>query len=299
MMDINFELYKVFYYVAAKLSFSEAAAKLYISQSAVSQAIKLLEEQLGTKLFMRNTKQVKLTPDGELLYKHIEQAFNFIKTGERNLQAVHSLERGEIRIGASDTICRRYLLPYFRRFNELYPRVKLAITNRPSTKCAELLLQGKLDLSVANIPAGKPSKQLNITKLLTLHDVFIAGSDYRHLQNKLLFLDELREYPLLALEPHAVTRAFLDRLLAQNNIEITPEIELGSIDLLLDLVKIGLGISFVSREFIQKELAAGEIFILNVNAEITTRSLGIFTHNNMPVPIAAQKFIELLQTEAY
>lgn len=297
-MDINFELYKVFYYVAAKLSFSDAAAKLYISQSAVSQSIKLLEEQLDTKLFMRNTKQVKLTPDGELLYKHVEQAFNFIKTGERNLQEVHSLERGEIRIGASDTICRHYLLPFISRFNKLYPQVKISITNRPSSKCAELLLKGRIDISIANIPAIKPFKQLNIIELITINDVFIAGPSYSHLQNIQLTLEDIAEYPILALEPSSVTRTYLDKLFEQNDLHITPEFELGSVDLLLDLVKIGLGISFVSREFIKKELASGEIFTLNVSAAIMPRRLGILTHNQMPVPIAAQKFIELLQCQA-
>lgn len=296
-MDINFELYKVFYYVAAKLSFSDAAAKLFISQSAVSQSIKLLEQQLNAKLFMRNTKQVRLTHDGELLFKHVEQAFNFIKTGERSLQEVHSLERGEIRLGASDTICRHYLLPYFQRFNELYPQVKISITNRPSSKCAELLIKGLVDISVANLPAVTKSKQLKISELITINDVFIAGSAFTHLKDKKLNLSDLGSYPLLMLEPNTVTRSYFEKLLAQNDLQFTPEIELGSVDLLLDLVKIGLGISFVSREFIQKELAAGEIFILDVDAAIPARRLGILTHTNMPVPVAAQKFIELLQSQ--
>lgn len=297
-MDINFELYKVFFHVAARLSFSEAAAKLYISQSAVSQSIKLLEEQLDTKLFRRNTKQVKLTPDGELLYKHIEQAFHFIKTGERSLQEVHSLERGEIRIGASDTICRHYLLPYLQRFNELYPQIKIRITNRPSSRCVELLSKGQLDISIANLPAAERAKQLSVIELITIHDVFIAGANFSHLKDKMLSLSDLAHYPLLMLEPHTITRSYFDQLLDHNNLEIVPEIELGSLDLLLDLVKIGLGLSFVSREFIQKELATGEIFTLNVNTAIMPRRLGVLTHLHLPVPTAAQKFIELLQSPA-
>src|SRR4051812_23633421 len=111
MLDINFEHYKVFYFVAQTLSFSAAANELYVSQSAVSQSIKLLEEKLTCRLFSRHTKQVKLTPEGELLFKHIEQAFNFIKAGERSIIDIHSLKQGEVRIGATDTICKHYLLP--------------------------------------------------------------------------------------------------------------------------------------------------------------------------------------------
>jgi DNA-binding transcriptional LysR family regulator len=138
-MDISFELYKVFYYVAKTLSFSEASGKLFISQSAVSQSIRLLEEKLSCSLFNRSTKQVKLTQEGEILFKHIEQAFHFIKSGERSVQEIHGLLHGEIRIGASDTICKYYLLPYFKKFNQLYPQIKISITNRTSPICIDLL----------------------------------------------------------------------------------------------------------------------------------------------------------------
>ena len=104
--DINYELYKVFYYVATSLSFSEASKKLYISQSAVSQSIKLLEKKLDRKLFIRTTKKVTLTPAGELLLSHIEPAINLIRRGEDTLSDEASMNYGQLRIGASDTICR-------------------------------------------------------------------------------------------------------------------------------------------------------------------------------------------------
>jgi len=89
-MDINYELYKVFYYVAKTLSFSEASKCLYISQSAVSQSVKVLEKKLGQTLFIRSTKRVQLTPEGEILFKHIEPAMNLIHKGETQLLAASS-----------------------------------------------------------------------------------------------------------------------------------------------------------------------------------------------------------------
>ena len=83
-MDINYELYKVFYHVAVTLSFSEASKQLFISQSAVSQSIKVLEKKLNQPLFIRSTKKVQLTPEGEILLKHIEPAMNLIKKGENH-----------------------------------------------------------------------------------------------------------------------------------------------------------------------------------------------------------------------
>ena len=106
-MDINYELYKVFYYVATTLSFSEASKQLFISQSAVSQSIKALENKLEQTLFIRSTKRVQLTPEGEILLRHIEPAMNLIKRGETQLIESASIG-GQIRIGASDTICRYF-----------------------------------------------------------------------------------------------------------------------------------------------------------------------------------------------
>ena len=107
-MDINYELYKVFYYVASSLSFSDASKKLFISQSAVSQSIKTLERKLGQPLFIRSTKKVQLTPAGALLLKHVEPAMNLISRGESQLLESGSLGLGQLHIGASDTICRYF-----------------------------------------------------------------------------------------------------------------------------------------------------------------------------------------------
>lgn len=297
-MDVNFELYKVFYYVAKTLSFSEASNELYISQSAVSQSIKVLEEKLACRLFIRHTKQVKLTREGEILFKHVEQAFNFIKAGERSITDIHSLKQGEVRIGATDTICKHYLLPFFQKFNELYPQIKIHITSRTSPGCIDLLKKGSVDLIVINIPDKGVPKNMVINKIRTLQDVFIAGSRFQHLKKREIELPELARYPLLMLEKNTTSREFFDSLLKKHGVNIAPEIELDSVDLLIELAKIGLGIAFVSRDYVKKELAGEEVFTLKIKEAIPPRELGILTQNNIPLPLAAQKFIELLNTSA-
>jgi DNA-binding transcriptional LysR family regulator len=293
-MDVNFELYKVFYYVAKYLSFSAAANELYISQSAVSQAIKALEEKLNSKLFFRSTKHVKLSEAGILLFTHVEQAFQFLKTGERSINELHSLEQGELKIGASDTICKYYLLPYFKQFNLLYPKIKINVTNRPSPVCVDLLKKGVVDISVVNLTSERLYPNMAISKCKMLHDVFIASHAFAHLQDSPLSLKDIAELPILTLEKNTTTRTFLDSMFAQQSILFQPEIQLGSMDLMIELTKIGLGISFVSREYIQKELADNQLFTLPLTTAILPRELGIITHDCLPVPLAAQKFIELL-----
>jgi DNA-binding transcriptional LysR family regulator len=294
-MDINFELYKVFYYVSKSLSFSAASEELFITQSAVSQSIKLLEEKLKCKLFFRNTKRVKHTREGKILYGHIEQAFNFIKSGERTLEEMNSLGQGEIRIGASDTICKYYLMPYIKIFNQTYPNIKIHLTNRTSPKCIELLRKGSVDLSVINIPEKCSYNNISVKRTKSIRDVFIANKNFKELMSRKISLKELESYPILVLEKNSTTREFFDNLMSKHEVSIKPEIELGSVSILLEMAKIGLGIAFVPDECIREELSKGEIFVLDIKEEIPDRDLGFLIHSNIPLPLAATKFVELLE----
>lgn len=293
-MDVNFELYKVFYHVAKYKSFSEAASRLYISQSAVSQSIKLLEQKLNCRLFIRNTKNIKLTKEGEKLFIPIEQAVNLIMAGERTIDDIHNLKEGEVRIGASDTICRHYLLPYIEEFNNIYPYIKIHITNRTSPVCTKLLQKGDVDLALINILDDYDYKGFDVKKLREVNDVFIAGSKFSELSNRKVSLKELSQYPLLSLEKNTNTRRFFDELFESNGLYTKPEIELSSVDFLIDMAKIGIGISCVPRLAAMEEIRLGGLFIIDISETIPKRHLGLITIKNMPLPIAAKKFIDIL-----
>ena len=293
-MDINFELYKVFYYVAKTMSFSAASEQLYISQSAVSQSIKLLEEKMGCQLFFRNTKKVRLTREGEILFKHVEQAYNFIKSGERAITEMHTMNQGEIKIGASDTICKYYLLPYLKKFTQIYPNIKIHVTNRTSPRCIDLLRNGSVDFSVINIPERFSISNLNLKKTKTIRDVFIASDNFSDLKDRKVSLKELEKYPILVLEKNSTTRSYFDNLMIKNKVGIKPEVELGSIDLLVEMAKIGLGVAFVPDECIHEELDKGELFVLDIKEAIPQRDLGIITHKSIPLSIAAAKLVEMV-----
>jgi len=293
-MDINLELYKVFYFVATSSNFSEAAKKLFISQSAVSQSIKTLESKLGTTLFFRNTKKVSLSKEGELLFKHIEPAFNLIKTAERNISDVNTFTRGEIHIGASDTICKYYLLPYFKQFHKLYPHIHIEVTNRTSTKCVDLLKQSKVDLIITNLPNEDISSYMEIRTVSSFKDVFVASSNFINLKEKEISIKELENHPLLMLEKNTTTRVFFDNFIKNFNFNIKPDVELGSIDLLIELARISLGISFVPDYCFNDTNNLKDLFILNIKEQLPIRKLAVVTNKNIPLSVASKKFIELM-----
>lgn len=292
-MDINFELYKVFYYVAKTLSFSEASKELFISQSAVSQSIKTLEKRLNQPLFIRSTKKVQLTKEGLLLYKHIEPAINLISKGESQILEAHTLKGGQLRIGASDTICRYFLVPFLNEFHQSYPDVHIKVTNGTSMQCVDLLENNQVDLIVTNSPNTKLNSIQNVKQICTFTDVFVANpTAFPTLAEQEISLKQLLTYPILMLEQHTTTSQFLHRLFLQNQLELVPAIELSSNDLLIDLAKIGLGIAFVPNYCIKKQ--DKELIVIQMSKKLPERELVAAYNEQFPLTSAAEKFLEFL-----
>ena len=290
-MDINYELYKVFYYVATSLSFSEASKKLFISQSAVSQSVKTLEKKLGQPLFIRSTKKVQLTPAGNLLLNHIEPAMNLISRGESQLLDAGTLGLGQLHIGASDTICRYLLVPYLKQFHKLFPNVPIKVTNATSIKCVELLDQRKVDLIVTNFPNSHLNHSYKQKTIRNFSDVFVANPNYYKFNHEISF-SELNKHAIMMLDRNSTTSEFLHNLFLQHQLELVPEIELSSNDLLIDLAKIGLGIAFVPDYCIDQNM--NDLYILNTKEKMPARQIVVSINTTLPVSAYTEEFLKLL-----
>lgn len=291
-MDINYELYKVFYYVATSLSFSDASRKLYISQSAVSQSIKTLEKKLEQPLFVRSTKKVQLTPAGKVLLKHIEPAMNLIQRGENQLLESGALGLGQLHIGASDTICRYFLVPYLKKFHKKFPNIPIKVTNATSQGCVELLEQGKVDLIVTNFPNVRLNQSYVQKTVLEFSDVFIANPAYFNLRQQTISFAELTQYPILMLDKNSTTSEFLHNIFLQHQLELIPEIELSSNDLLIDLARIGLGIACIPDYCLSAE--SKDLFIVKTKEQIPGRRLAAAINPNLPPSASTEEFLKLL-----
>lgn len=291
-MDINYELYKVFYYVASSLSFSEASKKLFISQSAVSQSIKTLEKKLEQPLFIRSTKKVQLTPAGQVLLKHIEPAMNLIQRGENQLLDANTLGLGQLHIGASDTICRYFLVPYIKQFHKKFPNVPIKVTNATSLNCVTLLEQGKVDLIVTNSPNSHLNGSYVQKTVSTFTDVFIANPAYFNLKQQEIPFSELKQYPILMLDRKSTTSEFLHNIFLQHQLELIPEVELSSNDLLIDLAKIGLGIAFIPDYCLSKD--TNELYILKTREKMPKRQLVAAINPVLPISASTEEFLKLL-----
>lgn len=293
-MDINYELYKVFYHVATSLSFSEASKKLFISQSAVSQSIKTLEKKIGQPLFVRSTKRVSLTPAGSVLLKHIEPAIHLISRGEAQLLDATTLGLSQLHIGASDTICRYFLVPYINEFHKKFPNVPIKVTNVTSIQCVELLEQQKVDLIVTNFPNSHLNHSYIQKTVCNFSDVFIANPKVFDYKDKEISLAQLQQLPILMLDRKSTTSEFLHNLFLQHQLELIPEAELSSNDLLIDLAKIGLGVAFIPDYCFNH--ASDDLYILKTKEKMPTRQMVVSVNTTLPVSASTEEFLKILPT---
>lgn len=286
-MYISTELYRVFYKVAQHRSFSKAAEELFISQSAVSQSIKHLEQSLNLALLIRTTKQVSLTRDGEMLYTHLDQAFGIIQSAEGKLSLRQDQFNGQLVFAATDTLCRYFLLHKIQESTKKYPNIKFKIMNGTSIECMNLLKKAVVDFALINIPENL-DLHLQIAKKYSFHDVFIAAEDY-DIPDR-LSLKEIASHPLLTLDSKSVTRAFLEEQFLRHKVQIQPEIELQNMDLLIDMAELGLGLSFVPDLYVKNR----KVKVIQTKESIPSRDFGIISAKNLPLAPAAETFLALL-----
>lgn len=283
-MDINFEWYKIFYYTAINLSFTKASEALFVTQSSISQSIKQLELKLDTKLFIRQRKKIRLTPEGEILFLHIEQAFKHIKEAERKIQN-HNI--GEINIGASDTICKYILLPFFKAFHKAYPKIKINIVNQPSKATLEMIQEGLMDFGIVAISSNKKITDVELVKLKDYQEICIVGDELFHQIKPTMTIDMLSKHPMITLRTNTNTRKFLNEIFENRGVFLQPEFEMVSVDLILEMVKADLGIGFVMEDTITDDLN-----IIEISPPLPKREISFAISESLPLSNAAKLFIE-------
>lgn len=292
-MVSNLEYYKVFYHVASLGSLTMAARALSISQPAVSQSIRQLEQQLGTPLFYRVAKGVHLTKEGEMLYEYVARSYEQLEIGEQKLRQMRDLEAGEIRIGASDMTLQYYLLPYLEQFHEKYPEIKVIVTNAPTPETLGFLEQEKIDFGVVSSPfvAGE---RIRVVPVRELEDIFVAGRRFIAYKNRMLDLQELKHLPMIFLEKNTSTRNFMDEYLESGGIHLVPEFELATSDMIVQFALRSLGVGCVVRDFAQGDIDSGKLFELRFNKMIPRRSICIVYDSKARLSTAARALFGII-----
>lgn len=290
----NLEYFKVFYYTAKLGSVTAAANELAISQPAVSQSLKALERSLGVNLFQRASRGIRLTREGQLLYVYVEKGYEEIELGVEKVRQMLNLELGEVHIGASDMTLRFYLLPFLEKFHEQHPGLKVIVANAPTPETLRLLREGKIDFGVVSMPF-EPGGDIHVRPVREIEDIFVAGRRFTSCKNRMMDLQELERLPMIFLEGNTSTRSYMNAYLSGNGVELQPEFELSTGDMIVQFALRNLGIGCVVRDFAAESLESGRLFELRFNKMIPKRQICVVTGRYVPFSAAAGKLLEIMR----
>lgn len=292
-MEANLNLYYIFYTVANCKNISAAAKELYISQPAISKAISKLESNLDTILFIRNSRGVTLTLEGEYLYDQIKSAFICIQNGEERIRKMNELGVGHLSIGVSTTLCKFLLLPSLNQFKKENPHIKIKISCQTSSETLHGLEDGSIDIGLIGLP--KRLRTFQSIPFMYIQDTFVTTESYLNnlgIREGVSPKEALRNATFMMLDSENISRKYVEQYLQDENMEPTEIMEVGNMDLLIEFAKIDLGIACVIKEFIHKELESKELIEISLGNEIPKREVGfVYSYHTLKENPAVNKFI--------
>lgn len=293
--ESNLNRYRLFCAVAECESISKAAELNYISQPAISKAITKMEESLGTVLFNRNHRGVTLTDEGKVFYDELKSAFDIIKAGEDKLRSINELGIGRLRLGASSVLCKAMLLPYLKGFINENPHIKITIECQSSSRIHKMLMDGVIDVGLMVKPDNMT--ELSFISLGEIEDIFTATPNYLDnlaLRNE---SDIFENANIMLLDSDNVSRHHVDKFFKENNIEPKHILEVSNMDMLIEFTKIGMGVSCVVKQFVEKEIESGELKEIPLNSKINTREVGLAFVKTSRLNATMQKFIDYVNRD--
>ena len=289
-MNIDYELYRIFYIVAKNGNITRASKELLISEPAVSKSIKNLEGYLGAPLFTRTKKGVNLTTEGITLYEYISKGIEYFKSGEAKFNELINLESGTIRIGINTTLAKEFLMPYLENFHKLYPNINIEIRTNLTSELKSMLKDGLIDMHILNLTNEETKNDFNIIKCKTITDCFVSNKPIK----EKISIKELNNYPLILQDKNSNTRKFLDDFANKYEITLKPKIEIGSYYLVSEFSRIGLGIGYVTKNYIKNNLDNKELFIVPIKEKIPYREIGILLNKNTTPNFSTKELIKII-----
>ncbi len=294
IIEVDIELYKIFYMVAKYQNITKAAESLYISQPAVTMSIKKLEEQLDTTLFVRTKRGVILTSEGEVLNEYISKAMENIELGENRISSLKKLESGNIKIGIGTTLAKHFLMDYLNQYHSLYPKVSINIDTSMTNEIIKKLGDGALDVAI--IVSDETSfNNLKIEYETDIEYIFIGNKEFKDKIGKNVSISKLNEYPLILQSIRSNSRQFLEKVAKRHGVTLEASMELTSYSLVIEFVKIGMGVGFTSREYVKKELESGELFEIDLKDKIPIQKIMVLTRKGYIPSFSCKKLVQLIK----
>lgn len=295
-MDINFEYYRIFYFVAKYGNITKAATALGSNQPNVTRVMKLLEAQLNCRLFIREARGVSLTEEGKLLYSHAEIAYRHLWNAQEEICRQDSRRGGTVEIGVTETALHLFLLNVLHDFKTEYPAIKIKIHNNTTPEALKQLISGKLDLAVITMPFETP-KTFLCEKVMDFGEILVGGMQYEELSKAPLELKDIRKHSWIGLGRGSATYEFYMNFFIEHKIDMELDTEVAMSDLMLPLIENNLGIGFVPEKLALPLLEEGKLVQIHLNCDIPKRSIQIVSDKERGKSLAADTFYKYLKKE--
>lgn len=293
-MNISYDYYRIFYYVAACGSFTKAAESLGNSQPNITRAMNNLEAQTGLKLFARNKKGVLLTPEGKQLYEHVKVAFYHLTQAEEEMEKESAFLGGNVVIGVSEIALHEVLLSRLISFHKKYPGVKIQLTNQSTPDTIETLKKGMVNFALVTTPF-EIRLPLESKKIRDFEEVLVASQSFSELKGRCVPMQDLEQYPWISLLPGTATRRYYDQFFSSHEIHYEPQFLAATTDQILPMIKAGLGIGFVPVGMLaQRE---EEVFCVKTNVMPQARSVHLITNHDHVLSAAALQLMDMILHE--
>lgn len=290
-MDISYDYYRIFYYVAKYGNVTRAAEILINSQPNLTRSIKTLEGELGCPLFIRNSHGMKLTPEGERLFEHVRIAFENIEAGEAEIIESRNLEKGSVYVAASEVALHCVLLPVLKKYRTLYPGVRLKISNHSTPQAIDAIKNGIADIALVTTPTT-PSAMIQEITVKKFREVVVCGAGFSKLAGRKIGFEELLGYPIISLGTQTKSFELYSNFFAKEGLRYSPEIEAATADQILPFVKADLGIGFIPEEF----LAGGDgVFVIETEKPLPEREIRIIKRREQSLSIAAKELERIIK----
>ena len=292
-MYVDWDYYKIFYYVAKYQNFTKAARVLGSNQPNITHTMNKLEDQLHCVLFIRSNRGVTLTPEGENLYVRISSAAVQIQDAEEELSASASLSHGAISISATETALNIYLSERLRDFHAQYPGIRLRISNHSTPQAIQALENGLVDFAVVTSPV-EIRKPLHKIPIFPFQEILIGGSKYASLSAEPHHLGELSEYPFISLAKDTGTRELYAEYFLNHSLAFHPDMEAATTDQILPMVEYNLGIGFYPEELARDALKSRTVCRIPLIEEAPKREICLIINPRQHQNAAAKELIEEL-----
>ncbi len=292
-MNISYDHYRIFYYVAKCRSITQAASALHNNQPNITRAIKNLEKELGCTLFFRSRHGVRLSAEGERLYKHIRIAFAHIEAGEAEMTSMQTLQQGTVSIGASEIALHCFLLPILKEYHRLYPGIRIRLYNYSTPQAVSALKNRLVDFAVVTTQSDISGGLLTAV-LKEIPEIAVCGKAYEELAKRRLSLAELTGYPLVCLGEQTMTYEFYAELFLKKKLIFAPSVEAATIDQILLLVENDLGIGFIPEDLIKVTGKTESVCVLELEDALPSRKICFVKNQDFLLSAAARRLEEIL-----